>query len=349
MKIHNRRGSGFTLIELLVVIAIIALLVGILLPSLGAARNSARAMKCGASMRSVAQAVTGYTIENNFFPPAYVYGAEQTGGKWLMKDQLDRNPTPSNGYIHWSWSLFGGDDSGGGLPEAAFTCPSLPRGGAPRTNPGSKRDDWEDDQVSDAGPYSSSAYPRDRQVARIAFTGNAAVFPRNKFNGGSVRKNQLVNPSWIDGSGRGASGTILATEFIYNQNWSCLTDPDVSGDRVIKSHRAITPFVGRSTGYDVYSEPLGGSFARFAYPKLDDIAKKEEIVGATGLISGSQKTALNAVGRQHPNTSGPYGGTANFVFVDGHVENMTVVDSVKKKKWGERFYSITGSNTVFEE
>jgi len=61
------RKSGFTLIELLVVISIIALLVGILLPALGAARNAARGATCMSNMRQLGLMHTNYAIDNEGF------------------------------------------------------------------------------------------------------------------------------------------------------------------------------------------------------------------------------------------------------------------------------------------
>ncbi|QQE11549.1 type II secretion system protein [Planctomycetota bacterium] len=59
------RKNAFTLIELLVVISIVALLIGILLPALAAARKSAQQMKNSANIRSVGQAFFIHSQGNN--------------------------------------------------------------------------------------------------------------------------------------------------------------------------------------------------------------------------------------------------------------------------------------------
>ncbi|MEM1354348.1 MAG: prepilin-type N-terminal cleavage/methylation domain-containing protein [Planctomycetota bacterium] len=64
--------NAFTLIELLVVISIIALLIGILLPALGAARRTARNAECLSRMHGCAVAVNAFPADNKgFLPPAF--------------------------------------------------------------------------------------------------------------------------------------------------------------------------------------------------------------------------------------------------------------------------------------
>ncbi|MEM6553957.1 MAG: prepilin-type N-terminal cleavage/methylation domain-containing protein [Planctomycetota bacterium] len=63
---------GFTLIELLVVISIIALLLGILLPALGSARNTATLVKCSSNQRQVGIALHAYAADHSDrLPPSY--------------------------------------------------------------------------------------------------------------------------------------------------------------------------------------------------------------------------------------------------------------------------------------
>ena len=57
--------KAFTLMELLVVISIIALLMGILMPSLATAKAQAKAVVCRSNMRQLLLANFGYSLEND--------------------------------------------------------------------------------------------------------------------------------------------------------------------------------------------------------------------------------------------------------------------------------------------
>jgi prepilin-type N-terminal cleavage/methylation domain-containing protein/prepilin-type processing-associated H-X9-DG protein len=126
---YARRRRAFTLVELLVVIGIIAVLVGILLPALNRARESARSVQCMSNLRAIGQAANLYAVANNGSLPYGAYGFTASGGgttySYRWNNALQATMDPNAGMFS-----VGSGAANNWMPKTreVFMCPEVPGG-----------------------------------------------------------------------------------------------------------------------------------------------------------------------------------------------------------------------------
>src|SRR4051812_29341673 len=148
LSVKQGRG-GFTLIELLVVIAIIAVLIGLLLPAVQAAREAARRSQCTNNLKQLGLALANYESTIGAYPSAYVgapratgtaYGVSYPDGNmntlpgfaWgtLILPYMEQAPLSAS--FNMNLPCWAPDNTTGARTKlATFLCPSVTRGSDP--------------------------------------------------------------------------------------------------------------------------------------------------------------------------------------------------------------------------
>jgi prepilin-type N-terminal cleavage/methylation domain-containing protein len=117
----QRRRDGFTLIELLVVISVIALLIGLILPAVQQARESANRTSCGNNLHQITLAMQQYHDVYQHLPPRCV---GDSGPSWmvLILPYMEQDSL----YNHWDLSrtYYDQPDAARKASVSNYFCPS---------------------------------------------------------------------------------------------------------------------------------------------------------------------------------------------------------------------------------
>ena len=206
---------GFTLIELLVVISIIALLVGILLPALGAARRSAQRLQDLSNLRQFNIAHTTWAVDHK--------------GK-LPQSSTTFGTTPRNVPVSgwYAFDLFEEMRDGYGLPLESFGCISY-------------------DAITEAQVETASNDPQNKIWTSWMYYGGLNLNEKLGTPLGGMQEDietgeEFHFPTTMDDIS-GSETLAVCSHSFTNESWGCwLPHLNGSNDRLVKDSSKL--FVG---------------------------------------------------------------------------------------------------------
>lgn len=124
---RGRLRSGFTIIELLVTISIISVLIGLLLPAVQNARESARRIQCQSNLKQMGLGMQGFHGSQNMFPAGKL-DLKKLGHSWctFLLPYLEQDAVASRFDMSKPWNDATGNEKTAESSLALFRCASSP-------------------------------------------------------------------------------------------------------------------------------------------------------------------------------------------------------------------------------